>query len=151
MSLIEKNQINHNFTSFDTIKILSSLGIMVVVVVSILNHRVNQGKEEVALKEIQGLSQEILLGENSSSTKGRAPSSVEGGVQDPVMAKDPWGVPYQFHFVKNELGQPVYLVIWSAGPDSHFETHSENLALGGDGHIHVKFVGDDVGYVRSVR
>ncbi len=42
--------------------------------------------------------------------------------------KDPWGQPYHFQFLKNKLGAPAQLAVWSDGPSKIHHTAELKLS-----------------------
>lgn len=144
---------NRGFSAFDTITLVGAIVVLALIIGPILNRRVDQEYASVALQQAQEWTHKIPLNEKLSegslkATGGRLPASMGDG---PAIGADPWGQPYSYHFIKNTHGQPVYIAVWSAGPNAKPETKKSDLAIDKEGQLLVKFEGDDVGFVRALR
>lgn len=148
---------DHGFSTFDTITIVLSVVVLTVIIVPILNRRVDTQYAEVAKRQAQEWSQKITsLEKVSDEPKSRFPASVAsersvGSGEAGKVGADPWGQPYHYHYVHNTKGQPVYIVVWSSGPNSESETKESTIAVSPEGFLSINFEGDDVGFVRAIR
>lgn len=145
---------NRGFSAFDTITLVGAVVVLALIIGPILNRRVDQEYTSVALQQAQEWTHKIPLSEKLSeggfkTTGGRLPASAT--MENPSVGVDPWGQPYSYHFIKNTRGQPVYIAVWSAGPNAKPETKKADLAVDKEGQLLVKFDGDDVGFVRALR
>lgn len=145
---------NQAFTSFDTLTIIGSIVILGLIIGPILNHRVDTEYGALALQQAQEWTQKIPVNEKLSekdfkASGGRLPASA--GDAEATVGTDPWGRPYKFHYIRNAYGQPLYIAVWSAGPDARPDTKESDLVIGKDGALAVQFSGDDVGFVRALR
>lgn len=156
------NKLNQGFSSFDTISIIGSLVVIVAIAFPILSRRINYQHVDVARQQAQDWTQQILANEISSDTntgsfsKGsgeRQPASEGSALSNNrgEIGADPWGLPYKYAFIRNSQGQPIYVAVWSSGPNAQNETPIEKLHSSAEGPSSIKFEGDDVGFVRSVR
>lgn len=147
------SQSNQGFSTFDTISIIMSVVVIAVIIVPILSRRVDSQNIEVARDQAEQWSQKITSLENLSvaETGGRTPASVQNEGGEGAIGSDPWGKPYRFQFIRNAKGQPVYVVVWSDGPNAQPETAENEIGMNNEGKLSVNFLGDDVGYIRAVR
>ncbi len=149
---------NQGFSTFDTITIILSVVVISIIVVPILNRRVDSQYVEIAKRQAQEWSQKITSVEKLSEDS-KKDSSGRNLASDPAAASvgmgsvgaDPWGQPFNYQYVKNSIGQPVYVVVWSSGPNTRSETENSKMAVSPEGFLSVNFEGDDVGFVKAVR
>jgi hypothetical protein len=146
---------NRGFSAFDTLTLVGSVVILVLIIGPIMNRRVDQEYASIALRQAQDWTQKIPLNEKLSEkdlrgTGNRLPASDESA-DAPAVGADPWGRPYHYHYIRNSHGQPVYIAVWSAGPNSLVETNEADLFVTKEGSLSVKFAGDDVGFVKALR
>src|SRR5690606_15960630 len=126
---------NQGFTSFDAISIVFSFLILITIIVPILGRRVDTQYAEVAKRQAEELSQKISSLENlSDDSDGRAPAS-EASLLGGVISADPWGQPYRYQYARNSSGQPVYVVVWSSGPNEKSETEESKIAVSPEGFL----------------
>ena len=156
------NESNQGFSTFDTMTSLGSLVLLVLIAGPILSHRIKSSNTDAARLEIQNLAAKIPLNEKLSDSdlrpgNSRAPASFDSAasLSNPGIgatdSKDPWGNAYHFHYIKNTMGQPLYLAVWSDGPNAKRETAPAALSISSDGQLNAHFDGDDVGFVRALR
>lgn len=152
-----KNEQKQAFNSIDTIGLFASLALVMLVVGPILGRRVDQGYAEIARRQAQAWTEKIPQGEKFSqqglvTNSGRTPASESSAASFSKSSDqlDPWGNPYRFQYIRNANGQPVYLAVWSVGPNSQSETTEDSLKIE-EGSLSARFSGDDVGFVRALR
>jgi hypothetical protein len=149
-----KYESNRAFSTLDTLTLVGSVVLVALVIGPILSRRINQQYMVEAAKQAQIWTEKIPVDEKLSDAGLRISSQRGVASSDESAAttgSDPWGKPYQYHFIRNSYGQPVYIAVWSSGPNAISETSSSKLSLGSDGSMNVQFMGDDVGFVRALR
>jgi hypothetical protein len=72
------------------------------------------GGQKIRMATIESPSRALKQGErNIASITSTLTTPVEWSGK---LGKDPWGNPFHFRFLKNKLGAPVQIVVWSDGP-----------------------------------
>lgn len=110
---------------------------------------VRRGAETLALQ----------LSGASKLTAKRAIASVDGKVakgpglrlgEQGVISSDPWGVPYQYKFIKDSRGHVRMVAVWSYGPNSRPDTAPQVLEYDMIKVEPNRFSGDDFGFIKMV-
>ncbi len=148
------NKSDQGVSTLDTLSIIISVVVIALIVVPILSHRVDGQYTEIAKHQAQEWSQKIsvvekLSDESSKELNDREVASVKP--ETSTIGADPWGQPFYYQYARNAQGQAMYVVVWSAGPNTKNETANSKIAVNEQGFLTVDFVGDDVGYIRAVR
>ncbi len=144
----KKNNKNQYFSTFDVLSVMFSLVVVVSISFTVFHKTMNRKKVDLAKFNMENLAQELMKEPviYSQDKNLRMPASASD------LGVDPWGSPYVFNVIKNNYGQPIYLVVMSPGPNAKLETNLESDAQIGVSHIeNIRFESDDVGYVRSFR
>ena len=65
------------------------------------------------------------------------------------IGKDPWGQAFQYQVLREVDGQPIKVLVWSAGPNKRAESLEQVLeqAIRVRADQAVQFAGDDIGFV----
>lgn len=145
----ENTNQNQHFRTFDVLSIVLSFCIVCGLTFLVFKKNLEQKKFVQAQTDVENLAQELILKPVNSSfySKDRMPAS-----QDSALGNDPWGNNYFTKVVKNGYGQPVYLVVLSAGPNKDLETEiSDSVAQARNVIDNFKLSGDDIGYMKSYR
>lgn len=149
-----KHESSRAFSTLDTLTMIGSLLVLILVIGPILSRRINQQNSVQAARQAQEWTEKIPLDEKLSEAGLALPSQrslASGSSQGPQAGADPWGQPFQYKFIRNSYGQPVYLAVWSRGPNTQNDTAESGLIIAADGALNAVFQGDDVGTVRSLR
>jgi hypothetical protein len=144
---------DQGFSTFDTISIVTSVLLLALIITPIIIRRVDTQYAEVAKHQAQEWSQKItslekLSDDSKSASQSRNPASLQASG---TVGADPWGQPFHYQYARNSSGQPVYIVVWSPGPNAKNETEESQITVSPEGFLSINFEGDDVGYVRAVR
>src|SRR4051812_11707330 len=145
-----KSKENQGFTSFDFLTMILSFAIILSVSVPILKKNLNSGEMELAQRDTDAIALSLLKPNNSQVSQQRGLASIDSKQASHSSpwkgdaGKDPWGNPYHYTFVRNKMGVPTHVVVWSDGPNMRSETPTPEKAQGA-----IAFTGDDVGSVVS--
>jgi len=150
-----KYESNRAFSTLDTLTLIGSVVIVALVIGPILSRRINQEYTVEAARLAQEWTEKIPSDEKLSEAGLKISTQRDlASATEPARAtagSDPWGRPFQYQFIRNSYGQPVYIAVWSNGPNAVNETKDDNLSFKSDGAMAVQFAGDDVGFVRALR
>lgn len=146
----KKNKIKENqyFSTFDVLSVVFSLAVVVSISFTMFHKTIHRKKVDTAKINMENLAQELMSEPviYSQTSDGREPASAN------QIGRDPWGSEYAYKVVKNSYGQPIYLVVMSAGPDLKFDTQIKDEVIFDVSQIeNIKFENDDVGYIKSFR
>lgn len=144
---------NQQFTTLDFLGLILSCLTVVAVIAPIMKQAIGADEAVKAQLETEDLAHSLLqknfkmLGVEDPA--GRQPANF-------VLSKtlnqiDPWGNPYRYKLAKNEKGNPIYLVVWSAGPNGSSESDDVEVNITINGTPEAAFQGDDTGSVLSIR
>ncbi len=139
---------NQYFSTFDVLSVVFSLAVVVSISFTVFHRTIDRKKVDAAKINMENLAQELMSEPviYTQNPGGRIPASAS------QMSTDPWGIEYTYKVIKNSYGQPIYLVVLSAGPDSKLDTELKEEALFDVSQIeNIKFENDDVGYIKSFR
>jgi hypothetical protein len=149
------SQSNQTVTSKDLLIWLTTVGMIVWLFVSSIVNAFSAKHSDLAQFQANGLALQ-LSGANLPQLKkntnlSRTPSSIieENDIKlnyfghEGAIGKDPWGNPFSYQIVKNKGDKSAYIVVWSAGANSSFETSVASWESSSRGKI--QFHGDDIG------
>lgn len=152
---VSKNNIrNQGFGTLDIITVLSSVVAVAIIVCPIFMRHSMKADKSQALNVAERLSGELgreirehKLGTDRTQGREIASAPLNQISFEGLVGKDPWGNAYNYRVLKNALGHPKFLVVWSKGPNLKQDTSEFNFNAESG---HVEFAGDDVGVVHSV-
>lgn len=145
---VNKPKGNQYFSTFDVLTVIFSLAVVVSISFTVFHRTIDRKKVDTAKINMENLAQELMSEPviYTQNSGGRMPASAN------LLSKDPWGGEYTYKVIKNSYGQPIYLVVMSAGPDAKMDTQLKDEALFDVSQIeNIKFENDDVGYIKSFR
>ena len=149
---------NQGLSASGTVSVFLSIVVLVAIALPIISRRLDAQNIDVARHRAEEFSMRVTSLEKLSppnqavnsdripASAGAAQNSGNGGAD-----VDPWGRPYKYTFIKNQLGQPIYVAVWSLGPNAKSDTNENDLSMESSGALHATFVGDDVGFIRAIR
>lgn len=150
------------FKTFDFILLLSIFMAVGGISGSILNSHLVQFKVTKAQLGLEEIAQAVLRPRHPKSRKffknraseksGRSLASLSSeptGQSHDLggLGKDPWGKEYRYRFIRNKKGMPIYLAVWSPGPNGVNDTAQSAWSVEGK----QQFSRDDVGQVFPIR
>jgi hypothetical protein len=143
---IQNTKENQKFNTFDVLSIMACLILVIGVSYIFYKNHIKGEKTSEAKNYAEKLAQELVQSPvNSAQENDRFPASVSQEL-------DPWGGEYKSNIIRNAYGQPIYVMVISAGPDHKFDTEIPNSASFSQSQIeNLKVVGDDVGSIKSFR
>lgn len=150
----EKDKIKQVLSSLDIFKILGSCLLVVGITLNILNRSNQERKVLMAKTNAKTYAEELVIGAVKSThvrTLRNPASAVEKESQEGQVGIDPWGKPYSYKVIQNSYGQPIYMVVVSAGPNSTLDTLLGNVGFETRKNSQIEIMGDDVGYLKSFR
>lgn len=145
----KNNQQYQQFKTLDALSIILSFLIVCGLTYLVFKKNIEDKKLTQAHMDVENLAQELILKPVNSSfyTNERLPAS-----EAPSLGLDPWGRDYLTRVVKNAYGQPIYLVVLSAGPDQELQTQVEDTLSHAESLMeNLKFSGDDIGFIKAYR
>ncbi len=94
----------------------------------------------------ESLAYQILQLSKSNQQRKPASQADTFGLKDKdgEISKDPWGAPFNYFIVKNKMGSPTHIVVWSTGPDKEKNAPYTELTH------QTEFIGDDIGVIIPV-
>lgn len=146
--------------TIDLVLSLIMVTIMIAVVGTILNEKLKNPIVTAAQEKAEKISNQMLSGglTQLGDTVQRDPSSVysfqtnviETIGEEGQIAKDPWGNPYQFKFIRGKNKEFKYLVVWSLGPNQKADTQPNQIVSTARFRGAGSFSGDDVGFLSVI-
>jgi hypothetical protein len=147
VDLYQNNKEIQTFNTFDVLSIVVCFALVMGVSFLIFRNHLESQKSVEAKNYVEKLAQEIASRPVISAQEngGRLPASV-------AVNLDPWGDEYKYSVVRNSYGQPIYIMVLSAGPDHKFNTDLPTTLTFSESQMDkLKFNGDDVGTLKSFR
>ncbi len=154
ISVSEKDKLKQPLNSLDIFKILGSFLLVLGITLSILNRNNEERKLALARTNAKMYADELVA--NSVKTTHvktlRELATAEGkATQEGYLGADPWGKPYSYKVIHNSYGQPVYMIVISAGPNAVMDTVLNDISFEARKNAQIQIMGDDVGHLKSYR
>lgn len=149
----EKNKENRNFKTSDFFIVLSLIGLVVVLSLSIVSEAVHDNRTERARFAAESLALQLsaasmeLKQESNEGSRGPASVAAEtprAHLVSGELSTDPWGKPFHYKISRADDGKVTQVIVWSDGANSQPETNVEKVSLRT---VKAIFEGDDVGFV----
>lgn len=147
MNDIEKVNKNQSLGSFDVLSIVASFILVLGISLVAYKNHLESKKSSQAKNYAEKLAQELILNpvKSAQESSSRMPAS-------DVSSLDPWGSIFKTHIIRNSYGQPIYLLVLSAGPNHKFDTQLPDVLKFADSQIeNLNLRGDDIGSIKSFR